>query len=335
LHQARLLQEAWELGPSTVLLHALPLHHMHGVAIALLPCLVAGAHCVVLPRFEATRIWEGFARANTFMGVPTMVHRLLSAFDEADEPTRTRWARAAANLTLTTSGSAALPARQADRWRAIAGAIPLERYGMTEIGVGCSNPHAAAGRRVGSVGPPLPTFDLRLVADGAESQHGPGEVWLRGPSIFRAYWRRPDATAAAFSGDWFKTGDTAERDDDGYLRLLGRTSIDILKSGGYKLSALQIEEVLREHDAISEVAVVGLPDEAWGQRVVAAIVCKPGRDAACRAELLKPWARERRAPHKVPRAFVMVEALPTNAVGKVIKPAVVELLLEQGAAEES
>ncbi|RLB60464.1 MAG: long-chain fatty acid--CoA ligase, partial [Deltaproteobacteria bacterium] len=274
------------------------------------------------------------SRANTFMGVPTMYHRLLGTFDEADEATRKGWAKAAANLALATSGSAALPARQAGRWRAIAGTIPLERYGMTEIGVGCSNPHAISGRQVGSVGPPLPTFELRLITDDGDSQHGPGEVWLRGPSIFTAYWRRPDATAEAFSGDWFKTGDTAERADDDTLRLLGRTSIDILKSGGYKLSALEIEEVLREHDAVSDVAVVGLPDQIWGQRVVAAVVSRPGQAAACCGELLRPWAKERLAAYKVPRAFVVMDALPTNAVGKVVKPAVIELLLAQGTADE-
>jgi malonyl-CoA/methylmalonyl-CoA synthetase len=329
VHQSRLLEEAWHLGPSTVLLHALPLHHMHGVAIALLPCLVAGARSIMVPRFEAKRVWEGLAKANTFMGVPTMVHRLLSTFDEADEPTRKGWATAAANLTLVTSGSAALPARLAARWQAITGSIPLERYGMTEIGVGCSNPYAVNGRQVGSVGPPLPSFELRLVTEAGDSEQGPGEVWLRGPSIFSAYWRRPGATAAAFSGDWFKTGDTAERDDDGALRLLGRTSIDILKSGGYKLSALQIEEVIREHDAVSEVAVVGLPDEVWGQRVVAAVVSKPGRAAACRSELLRPWAKKQLAAYKVPRAFVVMDALPTNAVGKVVKPALIAQLIAQ------
>ncbi|MBW2454563.1 MAG: AMP-binding protein [Deltaproteobacteria bacterium] len=327
LHQARLLGEAWALGPKTQLLHALPLHHMHGVAIALLPCLVAGAQCRMVSRFDAATVWAELGTANTFMGVPTMYHRLLSALDQADPTTQARWTEAAAALELATSGSAALPARLAERWRCLTGAIPLERYGMTEIGVGCSNPWTPSGRRVGSVGPPLPTFDLRLVAEGIDTDRGPGEVWLRSPSIFEAYWRRPDATAEAFSGAWFKTGDTAERDDEGYVRLLGRTSIDILKSGGYKLSALQIEEVIREHEAVSEVAVVGLPDEAWGQRVVAAIVSRPGQAAACQTGQLRPWAKKRLAAYKVPRAFVVLEALPVNALGKVVKPALIELLL--------
>jgi len=333
LHQARLLGEAWALGPTTRLLHTLPLHHMHGVAIALLPCLVAGAQCHMLERFDATTVWTELGTTNTFMGVPTMYHRLLGTFDEAPPTTQQQWAETAAALKLATSGSAALPAVLAERWRALTGAIPLERYGMTEIGVGCSNPRAEGRRRVGSVGPPLPTFDLRLVADGADVARGSGEVWLRSPSIFETYWRRPDATAEAFSGRWFKTGDTAERDPDGYVRLLGRTSVDILKSGGYKLSALQIEEVLREHDGVSEVAVVGLPDEVWGQRVVAAVLCRPGRAAACQTDRLRPWAKERLAGYKVPRDFVVLDELPRNALGKVVKPALIELLLARAAGE--
>src|SRR5262249_42262541 len=157
------------------------------------------------------------------------------------------------------------------------GAIPLERFGMTEIGVGMSNPIDPRARRAGCVGPPLPSVEIRLVDEaGRDSPTGPAEAWIRGPSVFRGYWRREDATRSAFQDGWFRTGDVVVRDDDGFLRVLGRTSVDILKSGGYKLSALEIEETLREHPAIAEIAVVGVPDATWGERVVAAIVPRPG-----------------------------------------------------------
>src|SRR5262249_45506726 len=159
---------------------------------------------------------------------------------------------------------------------------------------------------------------------GRDLDAGPGELLVRGPSVFVGYWQREEATRAAFADGWFKTGDVAERAPDGYVRLLGRTSVDILKSGGYKLSALEIEEALREHDAIAEVAVVGLPDETWGDRVVAVIVPSPGRAAECAAEPLRAWAKERLASYKVPREVIVVEALPRNALGKVVKPELVK-----------
>ena len=142
--------------------------------------------------------------------------------------------------------------------------------------------------------------------------------------MFASYWRRDDATTAAFADGWFKTGDVAERAADGYVRLLGRTSVDILKSGGYKLSALEIEEVLREHGAIAEVAVVGVPDETWGDRVVAVVVPVPGRAAECAGDQLRAWAKDRLAAYKVPRDVLVVTSLPRNAVGKVVKPELVK-----------
>ncbi len=157
---------------------------------------------------------------------------------------------------------------------------------------------------------------------------GPGELYVRGPSVFPGYWQREEATAAAFADGWFKTGDVAERSPDGYVRLLGRTSVDILKSGGYKLSALEIEEALREHDAIAEVAVVGVPDETWGDRVVAVVVPAPGRGPECAEGPLRAWARERLAVYKVPREVIVVASLPRNALGKVVKPELTKAIVE-------
>ncbi|MEJ7734843.1 MAG: AMP-binding protein [Polyangiaceae bacterium] len=326
--QARLLAEAWAWGERDSLLHALPLHHLHGLGISMLTALLAGARVRMLPRFDARRVWEELGGVSGWMGVPTMYQKLFEAWDAADEATRARWSASARALRVATSGSAALPVTLAERWRALTGAIPLERFGMTEIGVGTTNPLDAGGRRAGWVGRPLPTVELRVVGDdGAELGAGAsGEMFVRGPSVFPGYWRRDLANAGAFADGWFKTGDVVERDAAGCVRVLGRTSVDILKSGGYKLSALEIEEVLREHPAVAEVAVVGLPDATWGDRVVAVVVAAPGREAECAGEALRAWARERIAPYKVPREVVVQASLPRNALGKVVKPDLVRSL---------
>jgi malonyl-CoA/methylmalonyl-CoA synthetase len=325
--QAALLREAWGYSEDDRLLHALPLHHLHGLGISLLTTLLAGSAARLLPRFEAPRVWDELAAHTTFMAVPTMYQKLFEAFDAADEATRARWAEGARALRLATSGSAALPVTLAARWKALTGAIPLERFGMTEIGVGMSNPRDPAARRAGFVGPALPTVEARIVDDaGQDSVTGPGELFIRGPSVFKGYWNRPDATLAAFADGWFKTGDIAERAESGAVRLLGRTSVDILKSGGYKLSALEIEEALRDNPAVAEVAVVGLPDEVWGDRVVAVIVPRPGAEAACATEAIRAWARDRLAAYKIPRETVLVTALPRNPLGKVVKPELIQAL---------
>lgn len=320
-HQSKLLSEAWRLGGTTRLLHALPLHHMHGIAIALMPTLFGGGAARFLPRFDADAVWEAFGEVNVWMSVPTMYHRLLAAFDEQVALQDERRARAAA-LKLCTSGSAALPVTLAARWQELHGHIPLERYGMTEIGVGCSNPFDAAARRRGTVGPSLPTQEMRIVdADGADADEG--EVWVRGPSVFAGYFERPEANDGAFVDGWFKTGDVGRFEDGGYLKLLGRNSVDIIKSGGYKLSALEIEEVFRNHPAIDQVAVVGIPAEAWGEAAVAAIV---PRGEPIDPDTLRTWSKQHLAAYKVPRRVVPVEALPRNALGKVTKKALVAQL---------
>ncbi len=327
--QQELVGEAWRWGERDVLLHTLPLHHLHGLGIALLTALGAGAATHFLGAFDARATWDAMDQATVFMGVPTVHAKLFAAFDEADAATRARWTAAARTLRLVTSGSAALPVTLGERWRALVGAYPLERFGMTEIGVGMSNPLAPEGRRPGSVGLPLRTVGTRVVGeDGREA--ATGELWISGPSVFSTYHDRPEATREAFVVEggvrWFKTGDTVLREPDGYLKVLGRTSVDILKSGGYKLSALEIEEALREHAAVGEVAVVGVPDETWGERVVACVVARPGREEECAAEALRAFAKERLAPYKVPKQVVLMTDLPRNAVGKVVKPQLVKLI---------
>jgi malonyl-CoA/methylmalonyl-CoA synthetase len=328
--QAHLVAEAWRFSPDDTLLHALPLHHMHGLAIALFTALGAGATVRMLPAFEASTIWNELPNATVFMGVPTMYSRLCDFFDKADAETRDRWSGSARALRLATSGSAALPVPLAARWEAIAGIIPVERFGMTEIGVGMTNP-IDGPRKKGSVGHPLPTVETRIVDEhGANAPQG--ELWVRGPSVFREYFRRADATREAFvdAGDggraWFKTGDTVTRDEDGAFRILGRTSVDILKSGGYKLSALEIEATILELAVVREVAVVGVPDEAWGERVVACLVVDPGREAECTEEIIRGHVRQRLAPYKCPKEVRLLAALPRNAMGKVVKPELIRSL---------
>ncbi len=320
--QQELLGEAWAWRAEDVLLHVLPLHHLHGLGIAMLSALGAGASVRFLP-FDARATWEAMTQATVFMAVPTVHAKLLAALDAADATTRERWTAGARALRLVTSGSAALPVTVGERWRALTGAYPLERFGMTEIGVGAANPLTAEGRRAGTVGPPLRTVRTRVVGDdGSDAESG--ELWISGPCVFEGYHERPEATRDAFvhhAGErWFKTGDTVARDPDGYLRILGRTSVDILKSGGYKLSALEIEEALREYGAVAEVAVIGVPDAMWGDRVVACIIPHAGREDECTEDKVRAFAKDRLAPYKVPKQVIVMKDLPRNAVGKVVKP---------------
>ncbi len=324
--QTAILREAWGFRDDDVLLHTLPMHHLHGIVVALLTTLTTPASVILLPRFDARRVFDDLARATVLMAVPTLYQRLCDALDASDADTRARVGASARALRLATSGSAALPTKLAGRWRAIAGEVPLERYGMTEIGMALSNPLEPAGRRPGAVGRPLPSVEVRIVDDAGVAGDGPGELAVRGPSVFAGYFGREEATRAAFRDGWFMTGDVAVRDGEGIIRLLGRASVDVLKSGGEKVSALEIEEALREHPAIAEVAVVGLADEEWGDRVVAAIVAREGREAECAEEPIRAWAKLRLVPYKVPREVRLVPSLPRNAMGKVMKPEIAKAL---------
>jgi malonyl-CoA/methylmalonyl-CoA synthetase len=219
------------------------------------------------------------------------------------------------------SGSAALPETVFSAWFQITGQKLLERYGMTEIGMAISNPYDHP-RLPGTVGKPLPGVDIRLVSESnqlVEQERVPGEIQVRGPTVFQAYWNRPEATSASFDGEWFRTGDIAEV-KDGYYRILGRQSVDIIKSGGYKLSALEIESALLDHPQIAECAIVGVEDPLWGESVAAAIVLKNPSEFSC--EALREWCRNRVSVYKIPKHFLVLDQLPRNAMGKVNKPLV-------------
>jgi malonyl-CoA/methylmalonyl-CoA synthetase len=299
---AQSLVEAWEWSPDDRLLHALPMFHMHGLGAGINGSLTAGAAMVVLPRFAPRAVVDALAAydATMFFAVPTMY----ALMREADALPGLR------GLRLLVSGSAPLdPVLFADV-EAIAGQAPVERYGMSETVMLTSNP-VRGDRRPGSVGLPLPGVQVRLGQGGG--------VEVDGPSVFRGYWERPDATAQAFTSDgWFRTGDIGERDADGYLRLVGRAS-DLIITAGYNVYPREVEDVIREHEAVVDIAVVGLPDPTWGETVAAFVVLRGGL-AELEPELVAVVG-ERLAAYKRPRRWVAVDALPRNAMGKVQRDA--------------
>ena len=324
--QITALTTAWAWHEDDRILHTLPLHHIHGVVNALACALWSGAACEFGSGSPAST-WDRLASGDItlFMSVPTVYARLIRAWEEAPRAIRQRWSQGAAGLRLMVSGSAALPVATHERWREITGHTLLERYGMTEIGMALSNP-LSGERRPGHVGHPLPGVDLRIVDDDGVPVPGggQGEIEVRGPQVFREYWRRPHDTAAAFRDGWFRTGDEACVAQGGYHRILGRRSVDIVKTGGYKVSALEVEDVYRTHPSIRDLAAVGVPDSDWGERLCAAWVPLDGHACATGPEL-RAWGKERLAPYKVPHDFMPVDGLPRNAMGKVRKDAVSDM----------
>ena len=320
------LVDAWEWTARDTALLALPLHHVHGLINVLGCALAAQAACQILPQFDTEAVWERLASGEitVFSSVPTIYARLIQSWEAASPLVQRQRTAGCANVRLMMSGSAALPVSTLERWREISGHVLLERYGMTEIGMALSN-NLHGTRRPGSVGAPLPDIRVRIVDEQGQTvpDGTSGELDVRGPGVFHEYWRRPDETRDAFRDGWFRTGDMAVV-DDGVYRLLGRTSIDIIKTGGYKVSALEIEEAIRDHPAVRDCAVVGIPDDEWGERVMAAAELM--RDADLDLLSLREWLRPRLAPYKIPTGLHCVEALPRNAMGKVVKPSL-QLLL--------
>ena len=323
------LVEAWEWGRDDRILLTLPLHHIHGIVNVIGCALWSGARCDMHPSFNAAAVIDRLSAGGLtlYMAVPTIYHRLIAHLDEKTDQAKSAFHDGVGDLRLMVSGSAALPIPVLERWRELTGHTLLERYGMTEIGMGLSNPYR--GERIpGSVGMPLPDVEVRLVGDddgSDDSGREPGEIQVRGPTVFLEYWDRPEDTDSAFTSDgWFRTGDTAIV-EEGRYRILGRSSIDILKTGGEKVSALEIEDVLLGHEAISEAAVVGIDDPEWGQRVVAVLVAS----GPVEANEVKEWAKGQLAPHKVPKEFHFTDLLPRNAMGKTVKPEVVRMLEER------
>jgi malonyl-CoA/methylmalonyl-CoA synthetase len=292
----------WRWRADDRLVHALPIFHGHGLCVALYTSLLTGASAVLLPRFDVDGVLDacGAHRATLFFGVPTMYHRLAASSRVGE----------LARLRLAVSGSAAL---RPELHRAISESARtevLERYGMTETLMTLSNPYDGE-RRPGTVGFPFPGVDARV--EVGETEVAGGEVLVRGPSVFAGYWERPAATEASFVDGWFRTGDLAVV-EDGYVRLLGR-STEVVISGGFNVYPAEVEDVLLGHPAVSEVAVTGVPSDEWGE-VVCAWVVHDGA-AALDVDTLLAYAAQRLAPYKRPRLVRFVEALPRNSMGKV------------------
>lgn len=323
--QVQGLCEAWGWTATDRILAFLPLHHVHGLINIILCSLYTGAGATLYRRFDSELVFSDISdeRATLFMGVPTIYHRLLQTYDAATSDEKSRFSAAAQSMRLWISGSAALPKPVFERCLKVLGHSILERYGMTEIGMALSNP-LEGERNAGEVGCPLPWVRTKIVdPDGGECLgDGRGEIRVKGESVFKGYFENAAATAAAFDKDgWFKTGDIVER-KDGRFRILGRSSIDILKSGGEKISALEIESTLLGYDSVEACAVVGVPDATWGQRIVAFII---GTDALGDMTGLRAELRQKLAPYKVPKQMVRVQSLPRNAMGKVKKKELIAL----------
>jgi malonyl-CoA/methylmalonyl-CoA synthetase len=364
--QSRSLLEAWNYSKDDVLLHVLPLHHIHGTVNALLTPLFAGSRIEFQFPFNATAVWERLAapflpnpdpakKPITFLTVvPTIYTRLLSSHASLSPELQaaTKTALHPSNMRLNISGSAALPTPVKSAWTELSGGnVLLERYGMTEVGMALSCGLSFNDRVDGSVGWPLPSVQARLVdtetgaliseTDESEAQ---GEIQLRGPTIFREYWKNAEATSKEFvddpdgNGKWFKTGDVAVRrtvsgagqSDQSWAKgplffILGRKSADIIKTGGEKVSALEIEREMLSLPQVDEVAVVGLPSEAWGQKVAAVVVLSETGKTAGKGG--KAWSaldmrralKDVLANYKIPQEMKVVEGIPRNAMGKINK----------------
>jgi malonyl-CoA/methylmalonyl-CoA synthetase len=364
--QSRSLLEAWNYTKDDVLLHVLPLHHIHGTVNALLTPLFAGSRIEFQFPFNANAVWERLAapflpnpdsakKPITFLTVvPTIYTRLLSSHPSLSPELQaaTKTALHPSNMRLNISGSAALPTPVKSAWTELSGGnVLLERYGMTEVGMALSCGLSFTDRVDGSVGWPLPSVQARLVDtetgelipehDESERQ---GEIQLRGPTIFREYWKNPEATSKEFvddadgNGKWFKTGDVAVRravsgagqSDQTWAKgplyfILGRKSADIIKTGGEKVSALEIEREMLSLPQVDEVAVVGLPSEAWGQKVAAVVVLsETGKTAgkggkAWSAMDMRRALKDVLANYKIPQELKVVPDIPRNAMGKINK----------------
>ncbi len=311
------LAEIWQWTAEDRLTHALPVFHVHGLVIGLLGPLRRGGQLEHAGRFSPHALADALDRGATMMfGVPTMYSRIAREAETDPE-----LAKAFATARLLVSGSAALPTSVHEAMKRLTGQEILERYGLTET---LMNAGVRLGDAVipGRVGRPLPGVEIELRAeDGATidttDDETIGEVAVRGPNVFVGYLNRPDATEEAMRDGWFMTGDMATRDESGTLKLVGRKSTDLIKSGGYRIGAGEIEGALLEHPAVAEVAVTAKPDDDLGERIVAWVVPEPGHDAT--AEELTEHVANALTKHKRPREVHFIDELPRNAMGKVMK----------------
>jgi malonyl-CoA/methylmalonyl-CoA synthetase len=316
------LSEAWRWTEKDVLLHVLPLFHVHGLNVATHGCLYAGATIVMHGKFEPRRAWEALERerCTLLMAVPTIYQRLMGEWEKPERKPDL------GGMRVFISGSAPLADNLFHRFERATGFRILERYGMTETGMITSNSIDPAYRVAKSVGDPLPGVRIRVVgSDGHDVRPGDvGEVWIRGDNVFRGYWGMPGKTGESFVEGWFRSGDLGYQDpnDGGRLYLVGRAK-ELIISGGFNVYPKEVENVLESHDAVKESAVVGLPDEEFGEKVAAVVVLKDDR-ASVAPRVLDAHCRDRLASYKCPREIAVVPELPRNAMGKILKNQIVE-----------
>lgn len=325
--QITMLIEAWRWSEDDVLPLFLPLHHFHGIVNVLNCALWAGATVHAMPRLDVGKLCDEVAGGafTALMAVPTIYVKLVAHIRTLAAAEREAVCAGFGGMRVNIAGSAACPVGLFRQWRELTGQVLLERYGTTETGMALSNPYHGE-RRAGTVGQALPGVAVQLFDEDdrpVRTEATPGEVRVKGESVMKEYWNNAEATAEGFADGWYCTGDIAVV-EDGYYRILGRSSIDIIKSGGYKLSALEIEGVLLGHEAIREAAVIGLPDDTWGEIVAAVVTLKDG--ASLDLAGLKRWCAGRMSSYKTPRRLQIMRELPRNAMGKVIKTALRDLL---------
>ena len=313
LSNARTLHAYWGWQASDVLIHALPIFHVHGLFVASHGALLAGAKMLWFGRFDPKATLARFAEATVFMGVPTLYVRLLA------EPGLTR--EACSHLRVFIAGSAPLLPETFDAWRERTGHTIVERYGMSETAMLTSNPYRAEDgeRRAGTVGFALPGVQVRVHDEkGQPCRTGEvGGIEVKGPNVFKGYWRMPEKTAEEFTPDlWFKTGDVGKIDERGVISIVGRSK-DLIISGGYNVYPAEIEALLNEQPGVAESAVIGVPHPDFGEAVGAVVVAKPGASIAAAA--LIATLKSRIANFKVPKQIFVVSELPRNAMGKVQK----------------
>jgi malonyl-CoA/methylmalonyl-CoA synthetase len=324
LSNAQVLRQYWGWQADDVLIHALPIFHVHGLFVAIHGALINGSPMLWLNKFEPRAVVELFPRATVFMGVPTLYTRLLA------EPGLTK--QQVAHMRLFVSGSAPLLIETFDEWKARTGHTILERYGMSETVMITSNPYAADARhggqterRGGTVGFPLPGNELRVVDENAQAVPVGeiGAIQVRGPNVFKGYWRMPEKTAEEFTADgFFKTGDVGRIDERGYVSIVGRSK-DLIISGGYNVYPAEIESCINEMPGVAESAVVGVPHPDFGEVGVAVVIARPG--ASVDPDQVIAALKTRLANFKIPKRCFVVAELPRNTMGKVQK----NLLREQ------
>ncbi|MFA7615166.1 MAG: acyl-CoA synthetase [Weeksellaceae bacterium] len=321
--QIRSLSAAWEWSSADRILNVLPMHHIHGMVNISCCALYNGAILEMHRKFDPAEVRKRMSSGELtlFMAVPTIYHKLIEHFESIDEDEKLNWQTGMKKMRLMVSGSAALPIPVLEKWKSFSGCTLLERYGMTEIGMALSNP-LNGERRPGTVGQPLPFVSVRVVDDNGTEILQPetaGELYVKGETVFKRYWNKEEETNKSFSDGWFKTGDVVEFSADGYYKILGRMSSDIIKSGGYKISALEIENVLLSFSEVIECAVVALPDDRWGELIAAAIVGNISE-----VEIIGRL-RDKLSGYKQPRKYIFVDSLPRNAMGKIKKSEVRKL----------